>query len=168
MTIFYFLLFVVLTFVIHKYRNRVPKNLEATHIEKATAGNEPQPIKTFFTKVAGTTFKRKDGTHGQDFIRDCHVGEVLDILPEPDNRVDPNAIRIYRRNGDQLGYFSADIAAAMMPCLLRGWTYRVSVKDITGGGPRRRRGVNLKVEVLTMALPKKKREGGFTSRQNLV
>jgi hypothetical protein len=154
MTIFYILLFVVLTLLIH--------NIETA----SRTSQQPKPIKTFFTKIVGTTAKRKDGTRGQDFICDCRVGEVLDILPEPDNKVDSNAIRIYRENGDQLGYFSADVAAAMMPCLCRGWTYRVSVGSISGGGLGRNRGINLKVDVLTMALPKKQREGGFQSRQN--
>ena len=45
-------------------------------------------------------------------IKEVKEGELLVLIPEPDNKYDPNAIRIVR-NGLMLGYVPAKLAASV-------------------------------------------------------
>lgn len=71
-------------------------------------------------------------------------------MPEPTNPYDPNAVKICRSNGDQLGYWPADWR--MAHDLASGWTYRVTIDEIYSfKETREKHGVRLRVEVLTMS-----------------
>ncbi|HEY2361208.1 MAG TPA: HIRAN domain-containing protein [Candidatus Angelobacter sp.] len=58
----------------------------------------------FFKQVHGIFYKNSDGSSRQKTIKSCSVGEVLELIPEPDNPRDSDAIKVCRKNGDQLGY----------------------------------------------------------------
>ena len=104
----------------------------------------------FFEKVHGITHKNEDGSSRQDIIRQCWVGEELVLVPEPTNRYDPNAVKICRKNGQQLGYWKGD--GRMAYDLAIGWTYRVTIEEIYPFKENRsKHGVRLRVEVLTMS-----------------
>jgi hypothetical protein len=79
--------------------------------------------KSFYTKVAGSTHRNKDGTSRKPIIAKCHVGEILELIHEPDNPVDPNAIRVCRKDGSQLGYLEDRLAGEI-------------VRDVRQHGPR--------------------------------
>lgn len=46
----------------------------------------------------------------------CRPGEPVDLIPEPKNPADPNAVAIYSCRGVQLGYVTAERAP-----LVRSW-----------------------------------------------
>ena len=66
--------------------------------------------RVFRTHVAGVTHRNSDGTRRQAIIRKCSIGEKVDLVDEPDNKYDPNAIKVCRKNGEQLGYIPAGYA----------------------------------------------------------
>jgi len=59
----------------------------------------------YFSKIAGVTHPNADGSDRARLLADCRQFEVLALIPQPDNPVDPKAIAVYRHpSGEQLGY----------------------------------------------------------------
>lgn len=87
--------------------------------------------RTMFVKVAGVTFDNR-----QAVIAQLAGGEPVKIVPEPDNRYDPNALAIHVAlpgNGIQhIGYVPRDLAADFAP-LLDGEAVIGRVSEVTGG-----------------------------------
>jgi hypothetical protein len=105
----------------------------------ATAGS------SFFTKIAGVTHRNKDRKSRQRLIAQCQIGEELVLEREPDNPVDPNAIRVLRVTGEQLGYIPAHVAASgLARDLDRGERPKCRIVDLTGGDGLTR-GVNIEI-----------------------
>ena len=117
-------------------------NAESLEVQKLGA-----PKRTFYTNVAGVTFRNPDGTPRQEIIRDCSQGEWLELIREPDNRHDSNAIAVRRRkSGEQLGYISSDLAFRMAGEMDSGDRFLAWISEITGGTNEfPTRGVNIKV-----------------------
>ena len=116
-----------------------PETLEAEGISTTPKGA------SFFTKVAGVTHRNNNRTSRQSLIARCSVGEELILEREPDNAVDPNAIKVCRRSGEQLGYIPAHVAASgLARDLDRGDTPKCRITDLTGGG-KLTRGVNIEI-----------------------
>jgi len=46
----------------------------------------------FYSKAKGVSHSNSDGTSRQEIIRTCRIGELLELVPEPDNPVDENAL----------------------------------------------------------------------------
>ena len=125
--------------------SRLPKSAGST-----SAGS-PGGNRVFYAQVHGITHRNSDGSSRQKIIKDCRVGEHLVLIPEPDNRYDPDAVKICRKNGEQLGYWQGD--GRMAHDLAIGWTYRVTVDEIYPFRETRSKyGVRLRVEVLTMSI----------------
>ncbi len=62
------------------------------------------PRREFQTKVVGVTFTNADGAPRQRIIAKCGIGEDIDLVPEPDNPHDANAVAVTRRRtGEQIG-----------------------------------------------------------------
>jgi len=103
----------------------------------------------FFAQIHGINHKNADGSSRQKMITNCREGEELNLIPEPTNRYDPQAVMICRKNGEQLGYWQA---GRMARDLAAGWTYRVTIDEIYAFRENRKKhGVRLRVEVLTMS-----------------
>ena len=106
----------------------------------------------FFAKVHGVSFKNDDGSSRQKIISQCKVGEELDIIPEPTNRHDPGAMKVCRKNGEQLGYWHA---GGRMPSAIapnapnpQGTSWRVTIKNIYPViDEPGMKGVNVRVEI---------------------
>lgn len=79
--------------------------------------------KSFYSKIAGTTHRNRDGTYRKPAIAKCEEGERLSLVHEPDNPVDPNAIAICTEDGFQLGYIEARLAGEI-------------IRDVARNGPR--------------------------------
>lgn len=62
---------------------------------------------TYTVKIVGVTFPNRDGSSRQAYILGVQAGEALELRPEPDNPVDPNAVAVYTRSGRQLGYLAS-------------------------------------------------------------
>jgi hypothetical protein len=64
----------------------------------------------FYTKIVGITFKNKDGVTREKLIPTCKPFEPLDLVSEPANSYDPNAIAVHKKGGPQLGYLNSSTA----------------------------------------------------------
>lgn len=100
-------------------------------------------IRHFHTKVVGVTHKNADGTDRQTVIRKCRLFENLALDHEEDNPHDPNAVRVFRINGQQLGYLNAGLAEEIVEKSESGYHFAVFIKDLTGGNKGQSVGVNL-------------------------
>jgi hypothetical protein len=94
------------------------------------------------------THPNRDGSDRQELIRDCRVFETLELHHEEDNPHDPNAVRVCRANGTQLGYLNAELASEVVTKSKQGYRFVAFVKDITGGGEGQSLGVNLLIIVV--------------------
>lgn len=93
----------------------------------------------FHTKIKGVTFEGR-----QDTIEGLTGGSDVELVREPDNSYDPNAIAV-RYGALMLGYIGAGMAAHLAPAMDGGVVYRARVASLTGGGEKHR-GVNIFVE----------------------
>ena len=83
----------------------------------------------FYTKIAGITFNGR-----QRFVPYLNVGDHLRVVREPNNEYDSNAIAIYDKHQNQLGYIGKNVAASLAPRMDEGEIVDVTVSNITGGG----------------------------------
>jgi hypothetical protein len=86
--------------------------------------------------LAGVSHSNRDGTSRQRVISRCSAGEVLVLSPEEDNTADPNAIAVFRQNGEQLGYLSREDAAKVREDSKQGWQYVAIINKILDDGIR--------------------------------
>ena len=93
----------------------------------------------FHTKIKGVTF---DGR--QDVVGGLRVGLVVDLVREPDNEHDANAIAV-RYGALPLGFLARGMAAHLAPLMDDGVRYHARIASLTGGGAKHR-GVNIFVE----------------------
>jgi len=107
----------------------------------------------FNTKVVGVTFEGR-----QEIIRRLTAGDALTLERQPANPVDPHAVRVLTRAGEQVGYLSARVAARLAPSMDSGTRYTATVSQITGGpaaspagGEERSYGVNISVQRIELA-----------------
>jgi len=59
--------------------------------------------------------------------------EELTLDTEEDNPVDPNAIRVLRQNGEQIGYLNSELASDVVRDAARGCRFAAYIKNLTGG-----------------------------------
>lgn len=111
-----------------------------------------QPLRTFHLQVHGIFHDNADGTSRQAILRRCNQGEELQFVQELDNPADPDAIKICRLTGEQLGYCPAEHAAYLTEQLDLGWTFRVTIDEVYNFEDKPKKlGCRLSVDVLTMA-----------------
>jgi single-stranded-DNA-specific exonuclease len=84
----------------------------------------------FNTKVVGVTFEGR-----QDLIAGLVPGQELELVREPANAHDPNAIAVHYGRL-HIGYVKKAIAARIAPNIDAGDRYRAEVKHLTGGGAK--------------------------------
>jgi len=107
--------------------------------------------RVFYGQVHGIFHENEDGTSRQKVISECREGEEVFLIPEPTNHYDPGAVKVCRRNGEQLGYWPAD-GHRMAHDLGIGWTFRVTIEEIYSFEDKPNEyGVKLRLEVLTMS-----------------
>lgn len=70
--------------------------------------------------VVGVDFDNKSGPSRRSEIKKCVPGEPIDLVPEPDNPADRNAIAVYSARGIQIGYIKAERAALIGGAMRRG------------------------------------------------
>jgi len=100
----------------------------------------------FQSKVVGVTRHNHDGSDRQVIAGECRPGEPLALRREPDNPQDPNAVAVFRENGDQVGYLSASVAEELAPLLDADAPIRAEVSEVTGGtADRPSYGVNIRI-----------------------
>ena len=80
-----------------------------------------QVNKWFFAKVAGVSRENWDGVARAAVIEECEEGDLLELVREPDNSYDSNAVMVLRRpDGAQLGYLDQRAAAEVSQDTGRG------------------------------------------------
>jgi hypothetical protein len=77
----------------------------------------------FYTKIVGVSHRNRDGTLRRPAIKRCEMLDELDLIAEPDNEFDKNAIGIFSLEGKQLGYLEARLAGEVSRGILRGSEY---------------------------------------------
>jgi HIRAN domain len=109
----------------------------------------PENCRVFYSKVAGVTHKNPDGTSRQRIIKTCAPGEGLVLVREPENPYDPDAVKVYRSSGEQVGYLSADrLASEISSTMGSGEQVTAEVSQVTGGTKGKpTRGLNIKIIV---------------------
>ena len=67
--------------------------------------------KAFYVRVRGTSHRNDDRTSRTRIIGQCSIFDPILLVPEPENKFDPNAIAVRRReNNEQLGYLDSRLA----------------------------------------------------------
>lgn len=100
----------------------------------------------FQSKVVGVTRHNHDGSDRQFIAGQCRAGEQLTLRREPDNSQDPNAVAVFRENGDQVGYLSASVAEQLAPLLDADAPITAEVSEVTSGtADRPSFGVNIRI-----------------------
>ena len=97
------------------------------------------------TKVVGVTFRNEDGSHRQDCISGLFSGDRLALVPNPDNRHDPKAVKVWCGR-EQIGHLSRSAAVEVTDHLDEGGTAFAQVLEVTGGTAEKPTlGVNIRV-----------------------
>lgn len=71
--------------------------------------------------IAGITFDNENGRARQDVLADCSEGEMLQLIADPDNPYDSNAVKVCRLSGDQLGFVPAWISPEIYKLAEKGY-----------------------------------------------
>lgn len=101
-------------------------------------------MRTLIIKTAGVTH---DGR--QAVIWDQQVGGAVRLEPEPNNKFDPNAIKVmvgYRGKPTCAGYVPKELASELAP-LMDGESLMGVIDSIPGGGKDSYVGLWIKVEI---------------------
>ncbi len=94
------------------------------------------------TRIAGVTFGNR-----QALVRNLVEGETLELVREPENVYDSNAVAV-RRGKDHLGYIGRELARDLAQEMDGGGLFAVFVSSITGGGYGKAHGVNIRIKKL--------------------
>jgi hypothetical protein len=106
--------------------------------------SRPREVCHFFTKVVGVSHMNDDGSNRQEILTWCGRYEKLVLDHQEDNPNDPNAVRVCRDSGEQLGYLRADLAEEVVRLAGRGYLWLAYVSELSGGrADAPTRGVNL-------------------------
>jgi HIRAN domain len=89
-------------------------------------------IRHYFTKVAGISHDNSDRTSRQMIIGKCGKHEPLQLIPDPENRHDPDAIKVSRSNGEQIGFIAAG-ENSRMKRERPGTSHHAFIAEMTGG-----------------------------------
>lgn len=85
--------------------------------------------------IVGVTETNPDGTDRQALLRQCRAGEELLLAREADSSYGPDAVKVCRKSGEQIGYVRTDIAKWLGPDVIdQGKPHSTRIQKITGGG----------------------------------
>ncbi|NFV80028.1 HIRAN domain-containing protein [Magnetospirillum aberrantis] len=85
-----------------------------------------KPRRTFVTGISGESYRQAE-------IRHAKAGEELLLIREPNNPHDRNAIKVCRRNGQQIGYIMAGMAPRLADQINSGTRMGAVLEEIRGG-----------------------------------
>ena len=101
----------------------------------------------FHTKIAGVTFVDRQRTVSRlNRCGELDTGTELVLRREPNNQFDHNAIAVFTKSGEQLGYIPRDTAKSMALNMDRGQDYKAYVTALTGGDAGSNYGVNIQIQ----------------------
>jgi len=98
------------------------------------------------TKVVGVSKDNTDGTSRQQIIsREVAENDPLQLVPEPDNPYDPNAVKVLSKFGHQIGYLGREEAERVRLALLNDVTVTAKASWVSGD---KMMGVGLRIEMV--------------------
>ena len=86
-------------------------------------------VSTFTTRVAGPQFH-------QEAISRCFEGQPVNLVRDPDNQNDKNAIEVWC-GGHQIGFITRDEASSMAPAIDGGDLVEAKIERVIGGTPEK-------------------------------
>jgi hypothetical protein len=109
------------------------------------------------TKIFGVTKNNEDGSSRQKIIATIEKGMDLELIREPDNSYDPNAIAVFVKGYSlltgyklaKIGYTSSELAGELSDLMDMGEKYSCKVTDVTGGKDGLNYGVNILITHLS-------------------
>ena len=93
-----------------------------------------QPPKRKIFDVVGESATNADGGKRQDILCDVEPGEPVELIREPQNPYDPNAIAV-TIGGETVGYITREDASVLAPLLDAGRSHAALIHSIRGGVP---------------------------------
>jgi hypothetical protein len=98
------------------------------------------------TKVVGVSKNNTDGSSRQQIIaREVKENDPLQLVLEPDNPFDPNAVKVLSKFGHQIGYLGRDVAERVRMALLNEVEVTVKASWVSG---EKMMGVGLRIEMV--------------------
>jgi HIRAN domain len=82
-------------------------------------------------RFVGVTHENSDGTDRQKVIQKCGLFENLALEHQDDNPHDSNAVRVCRKNGQQLGKLNSVLAGEIVEESERGYHFRSDTRSST-------------------------------------
>lgn len=101
--------------------------------------------------VVGADHLNRNGSNRRFEILLCAPGEPVELIPEPTNPVDPNAIAVFSLRAVQLGYLTADRAPWIGGMLRNGRELQAVFQHATRPGAAIRIGFDGEVPSLPLA-----------------
>lgn len=83
--------------------------------------------------VVGEGRTNDDGSSRQDELTACEPGEAVELVRQPKNEFDRNAIFVRSCRSIGIGYLSAEDAAGLAPAIDAGRPYAAKLHALTGG-----------------------------------
>ncbi len=97
------------------------------------------------TKVVGVSKANADGSQRQDIIKEgVFEDDLLELRPEPDNPYDANAVAVFTKDSNQIGYLSREVAERLHNVLNGNLTVAAKVTWVSG---EKTIGVGLRIEL---------------------
>jgi len=118
---------------------------QSSQIERILNCSLDNSEEKFNTKIAGVTFKNKDGSSRQRLLRKSDPNELLLMKREPENPVDENAIKLVKPKGKQLGYIPSKNAETLAPQMDNGAKFFAQISQINGGDNGKSYGANIRI-----------------------
>lgn len=79
--------------------------------------------KAFYVKVVGVTFRNGDGSRRLPIIRKCQMFESLQLRHDTSDTRFPEAVGVHRKDGGQLGFLDARLAAEVLRAARAGYCW---------------------------------------------
>lgn len=114
----------------------------------------------YYTKVAGVTQKNDDGSDRQKILKKCRAGEKVNLIRDPENPHDKNAIKVCRESGEQLGWINKDVAENFAVAIdIKKYNIWVKIKELfkfrdESGKKIRGCSINIMFSVIPVQVPK--------------
>jgi hypothetical protein len=89
---------------------------------------DPWTVTTRFP-VVGVVYTNKDGGCRQSAVADLREGDRLDLMPDPGNKADPNAVAVLAE-GQIIGYVPRERCRSLLAQLQAGEVFSVAVDKV--------------------------------------
>lgn len=90
------------------------------------------PITTIRFRVVGVSYSNQDGSSRQAYISEMTPDTAVQLVPEPTNPYDANAIAVFIPGNKQIGFVPRELAAKIAP-FLEGEKFLARVVSLHGG-----------------------------------